>query len=460
MGNSVKIKASATSRTGLSKTANNNNFYMNGRFIYEYETENIQVSIENNEDFYIFAVSDSMDVSDTEKEVNISIARELKKYQKKAETSEEDLSQKVKTLGEVIQGMSNLLTSVSVNRPEDASSKASFTGLLIQGNEACILTLGTCKAYILRNGSIKQLTIEWEKTERLLKLGIITNEQARELSSRFGIPTEDNLDEIRKSDKFSVKEGDVILLCTKSLTDIVETESIYDILHSDMDTGVIANRLVKEAFKNGAEDNITTMVIRIEKTSNSLQLSSQSKKEQKKYRVKPSFRRKINIPFIGNIDIRIFKKYASLAVLCLIMISLIFGTVKLISGISKRNKHIDNQVDNQGTLNNNVGTTKSNDNQNNVNDKNSTTNSKTDEENDKQNNLTDESGTNTNIETQGDTDNLPTTYQVKKGDTLYIISSKFYNTPENYKIIMEENNIDDPTKIQIGQVLKIPKIKD
>lgn len=80
MGNSVKIKASATSRTGLSKTANNNNFYMNGRFIYEYETENIQVSIENNEDFYIFAVSDSMDVSDAEKQVHISIARELKKY--------------------------------------------------------------------------------------------------------------------------------------------------------------------------------------------------------------------------------------------------------------------------------------------------------------------------------------------------------------------------------------------
>lgn len=452
MGNPVKIRASATSHRGLSKTANNNNFYMNGRFIYEHETDNIQVSIENIEDFYIFAVSDSMDVSDSEKEIYISIARELKKYHEKMKTSEADLPQKVKTLGECIQGMSNLLTSVSVNRAEDAASKASFTGLLIQGNEACILTLGTCKAYILRNNSIKQLTIEWEKTERLLKLGIITNEQARELSSRFGIPTEDNLNEIRKSDKFTVKEGDVFLLCTKGLTDILETESIYDILNSHMDTGVIANKLVKEAFKDGAKDNITTMVVRIEKTAKSYQLSSQLEKEQKKLRVKPSYRQKTNIPFMGNIDIRNLKKYASLALLCLITIALVFGTIKLVSGISKRTK----RVDNQGTLSNNVSTIKPNDDQNNVNNK----NGKTDEVNDKQNNLTNESDTGNGIDTQGDTEELLTTYQVKKGDTLYNISRAFYNTPDNYKIIMEANDIDDPTKIQIGQNLKIPKIEE
>ncbi|HHY23683.1 MAG TPA: LysM peptidoglycan-binding domain-containing protein [Clostridiaceae bacterium] len=452
MGNSVKIKASATSRTGLSKTANNNNFYMNGRFIYEYETENIQVSIENNEDFYIFAVSDSMDVSDAEKQVHISIARELKKYHDKVGTSEENLSQKVETLGGLIQGMSNLLTSVSVNSPEDAASKASFSGLLIQGNQACLLNLGTCKAYILRNGSIKQLTTDWEKTERLLKLGIITNEQARELSSRFGIPTEDNLNEIRKTDKFTIKEGDVFLLCTKSLTDIVEAESIYDILHSDMDTGFIANRLVNEAFKNGAEDNITTIVIRVEKTSSSSQLAPQSRKGQKKFQVKPSYRGKINIPYIGSVSIKTLKKYASLAALCLIIIALIFGTIKLASGISKRNKLVGNQE----TVNNNANTTTSNDSSTKDNGKNGTTG----EENNEQNNSTDESNTGTDIETQDNTGILPAKYQVKKGDTLYNISNMFYNTPDNYKIIMEENNIDDPTKIQIGQILNIPEVND
>lgn len=267
MGNSINIRASATSHAGLLKTENNNNFYMNGRFIYEHETDNIQVSIENNEEFYVFAVSDSMDVSDAEKEVYISIARELKKYHEKVEASEEDLSRKIEVLGEYIQGMSNLLTSISVGKPEDAASKASFTGMLIQGNEACLLNLGNCKAYILRKGSIKQLTMDWEKTDRLLKLGVITNEQARELSSRFGIPTEDKLNEIRKSDKFLIKEGDVFLLCTKGLTDIVETENIYEILYSNSnkDPETIANKLVREAFKKGAQDNITTLVIKIEK---------------------------------------------------------------------------------------------------------------------------------------------------------------------------------------------------
>ena len=55
-----------------------------------------------------------------------------------------------------------------------------------------------------------------------------------------------------------------------------------------MDTGFIANRLVNEAFKNGAEDNIT-IVIRVEKTSSSSQLAPQSRKGQK-FQVKPSYR--------------------------------------------------------------------------------------------------------------------------------------------------------------------------
>jgi len=455
MGNPIRIKASATSHAGLLKTANKNNFYMNGRFIYEHETDNIQVSIENNEEFYIFAVSDSMDVSDTEKEVHISIARELKKYHEKVGTSEEDLSIKVDALGECIQGMSNLLTSVSANRPEDAASKASFTGLLIQGSEACLLNLGNCKAYILRNGSIKQLTIDWEKTERLLKLGIITNQQARDLSSRFGIPTEDNLNEIRISDKFSIKEEDVFLLCTKSLTDMVETESIYEILSSDKDTGAIANKLVKEAFKSGAEDNITTLVIGIEKISSGSKSASLSKKGQRKYQVKSSkrkssYRRSINIPLVGNIDAGMLKKYTSLAVVCFITIALVFGTVKLISSIAKRNKSVDNQE----TLNNNGNTSMPNDSPTEADEQNGTTG----EENTNNDDLPDEPGTDNEI--QEGTSVLPTTYQVKKGDTLYNISKMFYNTPDNYKIIMEANNIDDPTKIQIGQILKIPENKD
>ena len=50
------------------------------------------------------------------------------------------------------------------------------------------------------------------------------------------------------------------------------------------------------------------------------------------------------------------------------------------------------------------------------------------------------------------------TYTVTKGDTLSKISKQFYGNPNEYMRIFEANRdqLKDPDKIQIGQVLKIP----
>lgn len=49
-------------------------------------------------------------------------------------------------------------------------------------------------------------------------------------------------------------------------------------------------------------------------------------------------------------------------------------------------------------------------------------------------------------------------YYVKKGDTIFNISKKFYNDYNKRLKIMEYNNIKNPNQIRIGQKLLIPKI--
>ncbi|MCF8337479.1 MAG: LysM peptidoglycan-binding domain-containing protein [Bacteroidales bacterium] len=50
-----------------------------------------------------------------------------------------------------------------------------------------------------------------------------------------------------------------------------------------------------------------------------------------------------------------------------------------------------------------------------------------------------------------------TYYKVKAGETLYSIAKRFYGDGKKYKKIMEDNNIEDPSDVQVGMKLKIIK---
>ena len=48
-------------------------------------------------------------------------------------------------------------------------------------------------------------------------------------------------------------------------------------------------------------------------------------------------------------------------------------------------------------------------------------------------------------------------YKVKRGDTLRRIALLFYNDPNKYIVIADENKINNPYNIKVGQVLIIPE---
>jgi len=52
------------------------------------------------------------------------------------------------------------------------------------------------------------------------------------------------------------------------------------------------------------------------------------------------------------------------------------------------------------------------------------------------------------------------TYTVQSGDTLGSIAKRFYDNPMKYKYIAEENNIENPNIIHVGQELNLPGVKE
>lgn len=57
-------------------------------------------------------------------------------------------------------------------------------------------------------------------------------------------------------------------------------------------------------------------------------------------------------------------------------------------------------------------------------------------------------------------DKLPGKYQVKEGDTLFLIAQKYYDDGYRYPKLVEENKIANENLIEVGQVLEIPKLEE
>lgn len=47
-------------------------------------------------------------------------------------------------------------------------------------------------------------------------------------------------------------------------------------------------------------------------------------------------------------------------------------------------------------------------------------------------------------------------YTIKSGDTLSHVSKLFYGTPNQYMLIVKENDLPDPNNVKIGTTLQVP----
>ena len=60
-----------------------------------------------------------------------------------------------------------------------------------------------------------------------------------------------------------MQKGDILLMCTDGLINMVEDEDIFDIVKQSMDIEVAGKELVRVANTNGGKDNIGIVLVEI-----------------------------------------------------------------------------------------------------------------------------------------------------------------------------------------------------
>ncbi|KJU82749.1 serine/threonine protein phosphatase [Candidatus Magnetobacterium bavaricum] len=153
--------------------------------------------------------------------------------------------------------------SISKSKPGLSGMGATVVLLLVREMTALLAHMGDSRAYLLRNGKFKQLTMDHSVIQVLINSGEIKPEEASNHPARGKITrcigmTGEALPETMLLD---LKPRDRILLCSDGLTGMLTDKMIMDIISEYRDSKAACQALIDSANNAGGMDNITVVMV-------------------------------------------------------------------------------------------------------------------------------------------------------------------------------------------------------
>lgn len=156
--------------------------------------------------------------------------------------------------------------SLGGSAPMDARPGSTAVVLIVFGREAVVCHVGDSRAYRIRARRLERLTRDHSVVEALLAAGAITIEQANahpdanRITRALGIAPEI---EPELSPPVHVEAGDVFVLCSDGLSDLVTDMEIAELVSGSPSPEAACDSLVALANQRGGHDNISVAVLRV-----------------------------------------------------------------------------------------------------------------------------------------------------------------------------------------------------
>jgi len=139
---------------------------------------------------------------------------------------------------------------------------ATLTAVLIHGHRAYVAEVGDSRAYVLRGSRFVQLTRDQSYVQSLIDAGTLTREQSEIFQYRNiimqAIGTDPSV--TVALNRFTLRRGDRILLCSDGLSRKVKDEEMRSILITTVSLDAACTQLIELANCRGGEDNITVVL--------------------------------------------------------------------------------------------------------------------------------------------------------------------------------------------------------
>ncbi|MCS7065067.1 MAG: protein phosphatase 2C domain-containing protein [Fimbriimonadales bacterium] len=151
--------------------------------------------------------------------------------------------------------------------PSRRDMGTTLTALILRQDEGILVHVGDSRCYRMRNGELQQLTRDHTLVQEWVAQGLLPPDAARYhpyssvITQAIGVegergPLKPDIE------TFPLQEGDLFLLCSDGLTDMLEDAEIAEILRQQPPTQA-AWTLIDRALAEGGRDNVTVVLVQI-----------------------------------------------------------------------------------------------------------------------------------------------------------------------------------------------------
>lgn len=159
-----------------------------------------------------------------------------------------------------------LLEDAAGNQDLEGMGTTFVAAVISEDGLLYVANIGDSRLYIINGSQIKQITEDHSLVEEMIRNGELSRKDARFHPNKNIITRALGTAKEVVADYFEVPlvEGDVVLLCSDGLCDMMDDEEImYIVRHNKNDIKTAAHQLVEKANENGGKDNISIILIEI-----------------------------------------------------------------------------------------------------------------------------------------------------------------------------------------------------
>jgi len=154
------------------------------------------------------------------------------------------------------------------SQPQYAGMGTTLVVALFYDNKMAVAHIGDSRLYRLRGEVFEQITKDHSLLQEQIDSGLITKEQASQSANKNLVTRALGIDPAVEAEihEYNTRVGDIYLLCSDGLCDMVSDEDIGMALQTlGANLPLCAQHLVQTANDNGGRDNVSVILVRVQR---------------------------------------------------------------------------------------------------------------------------------------------------------------------------------------------------